>query len=103
MEYRFLWSSGLKVSSLAFGALTFGGTGAYAALGTTRDAEADRIVGIAIDGGVTLLDTSNSYSDGESEKILGNVIRGRRQQIVLAGKVSTRMGNGPNDVGLSRA
>ncbi|QGZ93653.1 aldo/keto reductase [Terricaulis silvestris] len=103
MEYAFLGGSGLTVSRLGFGGATFGGTAKYYAhIGTTGVEEATRIVGRCIDAGVTLFDTSNSYSDGDSELILGKALGARRKDVVLASKVSVRVGGGPNDVGLSR-
>ncbi|HLY58384.1 MAG TPA: aldo/keto reductase, partial [Stellaceae bacterium] len=105
MDYALLGSSGLAVSSLGFGAAGFAGTGEYFGhIGSTGLAEAERQVGLCLDAGINLFDTSNSYSGGESERILGQALGARRQDVVLCTKVAVRVGGkgGPNDVGLSR-
>ena len=102
MEYRHLGRSGLKVSVLALGTMTFGGTGDFAALGSTGVAAARRQIDIALDAGVNLIDTSDVYSNGLSEEILGEAVRGRRDQVLLTTKVRFAMGPGGNDEGLSR-
>ena len=97
MQYRQLGSSGLKVSAIGLGALAFG-DGADAA-------ETRRIVHRALDLGVNFVDTANIYSravHGISEQYLGAAIRGRRQDVLIATKVRHRMGDLPNDEGLSR-
>ncbi|MET0660259.1 MAG: aldo/keto reductase, partial [Steroidobacteraceae bacterium] len=102
MEYRLLGGSGLKVSAIGFGAMTFGGTAHFARVGTTRAEEAERIVGRALDGGITFFDTADAYSAGLSEEILGSALGSRRADAILATKVAVRNGAGPNDIGLSR-
>jgi aryl-alcohol dehydrogenase-like predicted oxidoreductase len=103
MEYRFLGASGLKVSALALGTGTFGGRGPlFNAWGETRADEARRLVDLCLEAGVNLFDTADVYSDGESERILGAAIAGRRSQVIVSTKVSLRTGQGPNDVGASR-
>ncbi len=102
MEYRQLGRSGLKVSALTLGTMTFGGKGKFAFVGNTDAAGAARIVDIALDAGVNLLDTSDIYSTGASEEFLGQAIRGKRDDVLLATKARFPMGPGPNDAGLSR-
>ena len=102
MEMRRLGSSGLQVSALGFGTMTFGGSGVQAAVGTTDVAEASRQIDLCLDAGVNLIDTADGYSGGRSEEILGQALKGRRDKIILATKVHSRMGPGPNDLGQSR-
>ncbi len=102
MDYRTLGASGLRVSVLAMGTMTFGGTGPFANVGTTGADEARRQVDMCLDAGVNLIDTADVYSGGLSEEIVGEVLRGRRDQVLLATKVRMGMGPGPNDAGLSR-
>jgi len=82
--------------------MTFGGTGAFADVGSTDTEEAERQVNMCLDAGVNLIDTADVYSSGLAEEILGQVLRGRRDQVLLATKVRMGMGRGPNDSGLSR-
>jgi aryl-alcohol dehydrogenase-like predicted oxidoreductase len=96
MEYRRLGSSGVKVSRLCLGAMMFG------KWGNTDHDECVRIVHNALDAGINFIDTSNNYSEGESERIVGAALQGRRDQVVLATKVWAPVGPGPNDRGLSR-
>ena len=103
MRYRTFGRTGLYVSELCFGAMTFGGKGYWQAIGQTAQDEADRLVGAALEGGVNFFDTDDVYSEGESERILGKALGARRKDVVLATKVRGRTGPGPNDVGLSRA
>ena len=102
MEYRRLGRSGLYVSSLTLGTMTFGGQGDFGMVGATDVAGARRQVDMCLDAGVNLFDTADIYSDGESEKILGEAISGRRDDLLLATKVRMPAGEGPNDTGLSR-
>lgn len=103
MEYRYLGRSGLKVSAVTMGTMTFGGGGAFAATGTTQLAEARRLIDLCIDAGVNLLDTANVYSQGLSEEIIGEALDGKRKgDVLIASKVRMRMGDGPNAEGLSR-
>ncbi|HVC25674.1 MAG TPA: aldo/keto reductase [Acidimicrobiales bacterium] len=102
MEYRQLGDSGLRVSALALGTMTFGGSGDFAVVGNTDVDEARRIVDRALDAGVNLIDTADIYSNGRSEEMVGEVLRGRRDRVVLATKARFAMGDGPNDAGLSR-
>jgi aryl-alcohol dehydrogenase-like predicted oxidoreductase len=102
MEYRTLGRSGLRVSVLTMGTMTFGGEGPFANVGTTGVDEAQRQVDMCLDAGINLIDTADVYSGGRSEEILGEVLRGRRDQVLVATKVRMGMGPGPNDAGLSR-
>ncbi|HEX5933608.1 MAG TPA: aldo/keto reductase [Pseudorhizobium sp.] len=103
MEYRNLGKSGLKVPLLSFGAGTFGGSGPlFSPWGTTDVEEARRLVDICLDAGVTLFDTADVYSDGASEEVLGQAIKGRREAVLVSTKASLPTGDGPNDRGSSR-
>ncbi|HZA45518.1 MAG TPA: aldo/keto reductase [Rubrobacter sp.] len=102
MEYRRLGHSGLYVSSLTLGTMTFGGRGGFSKVGDTGVAGAKRQIDMCLDAGVNLFDTANIYSGGQSEAILGEAISGRRDDLLLATKVRMSVGEGPNDTGLSR-
>ncbi len=94
MEYRRMGRSGLKVSSICLGTMTFGHG--------TDETEAKRIVDLAFDAGVNFFDTANSYGGGESEILLGKALTGRRREAIVATKFANPMGPGPNDSGMSR-
>lgn len=94
MEYRKLGNSGIKVSPICLGTMMFGER--------TDAAEAGRIVDSARTAGVNFIDTADVYAKGESERVVGKLIAGDREQWVLATKVGNAMGKGPNDAGLSR-
>jgi aryl-alcohol dehydrogenase-like predicted oxidoreductase len=102
MDYRQLGSSGLRVSALTLGTMTFGGTGNFAAVGSTDVAGATRQIDLCLDRGINFIDTANVYSAGQAEQILGAAIKGRRDSVLLATKARMPMGSGPNDAGLSR-
>lgn len=104
MDYRLLGRSGLKVSTLLLGTMTFGGEGAFAKTGNTDVTGARRQIDMAIDAGVNMLDTADIYSDGRCEAIIGEALdEGRRGRLLLASKVRFPTGDkGPNDRGLSR-
>ena len=102
MNTRFLGNTGVRVTELCFGAMTFGGRGYWKNVGQVEQKEADLLVGMALDGGINFFDTANVYSEGRSEEILGKALGSRRKDIVLATKVRGRVGPRPNDVGLSR-
>ncbi|MBN9420492.1 aldo/keto reductase [bacterium SCN 62-11] len=102
MRYRLFGRTGLYVSELCFGAMTFGGKGFYEPIGQTGQAEADRLVSVALESGINFFDTADVYSQGESEKVLGKALGSRRGEVVLATKVRGAMGSGPNQQGLSR-
>ncbi|HXO21105.1 MAG TPA: aldo/keto reductase [Thermoanaerobaculia bacterium] len=96
MEYRNLGRTGVKVSSLCLGTMMFG------AWGNPDHEESIRIIHRAMDAGINFIDTANTYSEGESEEIVGKALQGRREKAVLATKVWGPMGDGPNERGLSR-
>jgi aryl-alcohol dehydrogenase-like predicted oxidoreductase len=102
MKYKKLGRTGLLVSELCFGTMTFGGKGFWKAIGQLPQDAADDLVARVLDAGINFIDTANVYSEGESEKILGKALANRRKDIVLATKVLAPMGPGPNDTGLSR-
>jgi aryl-alcohol dehydrogenase-like predicted oxidoreductase len=102
MEYRQLGNSGLRVSALTLGTMTFGGRDNFAAVGSTDVAAATRQVDLCLDRGINFIDTANVYSGGLSEEIVGETLKGRRDRVVLATKARMPMGDGPNDAGLSR-
>ncbi|PZQ99851.1 MAG: aldo/keto reductase [Cereibacter sphaeroides] len=102
MEYRTLGRSGLKVSVLTMGTFTFGGVGPFGMVGKQGVPEARRLVDLCIDNGVNLFDTANMYSSGLSEQILGEVLEGRRERVLISSKARMPMGDGPNDQGVSR-
>jgi aryl-alcohol dehydrogenase-like predicted oxidoreductase len=102
MEYRALGRSGLRVSVLAMGTMTFGGRGNFKNVGNTDVVQARRQVDMCLEAGINLIDTADVYSGGHSEEILGEVLTGRRDEVLVASKVRMPMGSGPNDAGLSR-
>ena len=103
MEFRRLGASGFKVPVLSFGAATFGGKGEFfSAWGNTDVAEARRLVDICLDAGVSMFDTADIYSTGASESILGEAIKGRRDQVLISTKATFRFDDKPNSVGSSR-
>ncbi|MBJ6760755.1 aldo/keto reductase [Myxococcaceae bacterium JPH2] len=102
MNYRQLGRTGLYVSELCFGAMTFGGEGYWQAIGQQGQDEANKLVGKCLDAGVNFFDTADIYSFGASETILGKALGAKRSQVVLATKVRGRMSPGVNDIGLSR-
>ncbi len=103
MEYRRLGASGFTVPVLSFGTGTFGGRGElFAAWGSTDVAEATRLVDICLDAGLTMFDSADIYSGGAAEEILGEAIKGRRNQVIISTKATFRSGTGPNEVGSSR-
>ncbi len=106
MEYATLGNTGLLVSKLCFGTMTFGdGGGVFKAIGAVGQAEADELVKTSIDGGINFFDTADNYTEGESEKILGQSLKNlniARKDVVIATKVYSRVGAGRNDIGASR-
>jgi aryl-alcohol dehydrogenase-like predicted oxidoreductase len=103
MNYRELADTGVFVSELCLGTMTFGGRGQiWEVMGGLEQKGVDDLVGGALDAGINFVDTANVYSGGESETMLGKALGKRRHEIVLATKVRGRMGPGPNQVGLSR-
>src|ERR1700723_2633592 len=106
MEYATLGNTGLLVSRLCFGTMTFGdGRGLFKAISTVDQAEADELVKTSIDCGINFFDTADNYTEGESEKILGQSLKNlniARKDVVNATKVYSRVGRGRNDIGASR-
>src|SRR3984885_681502 len=105
MQYKTLGDTGLLVSTLCFGTMTFhGGTGLFRAIGTVDQAGADVLIKESIDSGINFFDTADVYSEGESEKTLGQSLKNLnvpRTQVVIATKAFGRTGPGRNDVGAS--
>jgi aryl-alcohol dehydrogenase-like predicted oxidoreductase len=102
MQYRQLGKSGLLVSELCLGTMSFGSAGSWANVGSLDETAATRLVDIALDAGVNFFDTADVYSFGQSEQLLGKALKGKRDRVVLATKVRGRMSTEINDVGLSR-
>lgn len=103
MEYRQLGQSGLMVSTMSLGTMTFGGKNKFAEVGTIGVDEAREIINIALDNGVNLIDTANIYSDGVSEEIIGQVLGGHRpNDVLISTKVRMPVANGVNNEGFSR-
>ena len=103
MEYRQLGRSGLKVPDFSLGTGTFGGRGEmFSKWGTTDVQEATRLVDVSLAAGLNFFDTADIYSAGASEEILGQAIKGRRDQVLVATKATFSTGSGPNDKGSSR-
>ncbi len=95
MEFRTLPKTGLKVSRLSFGTMTFGSQ--------TDEATARRIMDCCLDAGINFIDTANVYNRGAAETIVGKTLKGRRDKVILASKVRGKMGDAPDEEGLSRA
>ncbi len=105
MKYNLLGNTGLKVSELCLGTMTFGGKGYFAHIGKLGQQAADELVAKSIEGGINFIDTANVYSEGLSEEITGQAIRNlniHRDDLVIATKVRGRMHEGPNGSGLTR-
>jgi aryl-alcohol dehydrogenase-like predicted oxidoreductase len=104
MKYQQLGSTGVFVSRLCLGAMTFGGGSGslYEVIGALKQPEADSLVGASLDAGVNFFDTANVYGEGESEVMLGRALGNRRKDAVIGTKVYSRMGPGVNQVGSSR-
>src|SRR5271156_3573599 len=106
MRYRLFGRTGLYVSELCLGTMTFGGKGFWEVVGKLGAREVESIIGGALDAGVNFIDTADVYSEGESETLVGGALASLarpREQLVVATKVRGRTGPGPNQVGLSRA
>jgi aryl-alcohol dehydrogenase-like predicted oxidoreductase len=104
MQYRLLGRSGLKVSTITLGTMTFGGVERFAKVGNTDVKAARSIIDLCIEHGVNLIDTANIYSDGVSEEIIGTILDGKRPgNVLIASKARMPLGTGdPNDEGFSR-
>lgn len=106
MRYNRLGNTGLFVSELCFGTMTFGGSGNFAVMGSVQQAEADALLARALEGGVNFIDTADTYSEGNSERITGQALKNlgvRRDEIIVATKVFGDIGTGPNARGSSRS
>jgi aryl-alcohol dehydrogenase-like predicted oxidoreductase len=105
MQYNLLGNTGLKVSELCLGTMTFGGRGMWTNIGALPQDEVNGLVKTSIDAGINFIDTANVYSEGLSEKMTGQAVRDlglKRDDLVIATKVRGMMGTGPNSSGLSR-
>src|SRR6202789_4130722 len=103
MEYRLLGGSGLKVSVLTMGTMTFGGRGNFAKVGSSGLDEVRRLIDLVADAGVNVIDTADVYSGGGSEELIGEAMGGKRKPgMLIATKARFPTGEGPNDRGLSR-
>jgi len=103
MEYRQLGASGFRVPVLSLGTGTFGGTNDFfKGFGSSDQAEATRLVDVALDAGLNMFDSADIYSGGVAEQLLGAALAGRRQRAIISTKATFRFGTGPNDVGSSR-
>jgi aryl-alcohol dehydrogenase-like predicted oxidoreductase len=105
MKYNELGKTGVLVSELCLGTMTFGGRGYWTAVGQVPQDEVNEIVKLSVDSGINFIDTANAYSEGLSETMLGAALQQLgipRQQLFIATKVRLRMGPGANQVGLSR-
>jgi aryl-alcohol dehydrogenase-like predicted oxidoreductase len=106
MRNNLFGRTGLYVSELCLGAMTFGGRGIYQAIGQVGSQETESLIGTALDSGINFIDTADVYSDGDSELLVGGALKALnrpREQVVVATKVRGRVGPGVNQVGLSRA
>lgn len=102
MKYNLLGNTGVLISEIGLGAMTFGGGEQWGVFGSLGEKEASVLVGQALEAGVNFFDTSNIYAGGRSEEILGKALGKKRQDVIIATKVRGRTGSGPNDIGLSR-
>jgi aryl-alcohol dehydrogenase-like predicted oxidoreductase len=105
MKYNLLGNTGLKVSELCMGTMTFGGKERFQVIGNLAQGPVDELMKRAIDGGINFIDTANVYSEGMSEELTGQSIRNlglHRDDLILATKVRGKMGDQPNDSGLTR-
>ncbi len=105
MKYNLLGNTGLKVSELCLGTMTFGGRGMWTAIGTLPQEQVNVLVKQSVEGGINFIDTANVYSEGLSEQMTGQAIRDlglKRDDLVIATKVRGKMGEGPNSSGLTK-
>jgi len=106
MKYNFLGNTGLLVSEMCLGVMTFGGKGVWSLIGTQTQSDADKLIEVSIKNGNNVFDNSNNYSEGLSEQIMGTALKNLKvnpYEVVIATKVRLRVGRGVNQVGLSRA
>ncbi len=105
MKYNNLGNTGLLVSELCLGTMTFGGRGRFAPIGSVDQQAANELVAKSVEAGINFIDTANVYSEGWSEEITGQAIKDlklNRDELVIATKVRGKMGSGPNQIGLTR-
>lgn len=105
MKYKNLGNTGVLVSELCLGAMTFGGKGFWEAIGKQQQKEVNELIKLSIENGINFIDTANVYSEGVSELMLGKALQDlglNRQEVVIASKLRGRMGPGANQIGLSR-
>ena len=106
MKYKILGNTGLKVSELCLGTMTFGGgNGMWQAIGSLQQKEVDDLIKTSVDAGINFIDTANVYSEGISEMMTGKSIKNlglKREDLVVATKVRGKMSDNPNGTGLSR-
>src|SRR4051812_3618796 len=105
MKYNNFGNTGLLVSELCLGTMTFGGKGFWTSIGKLDQAPVDEIVKRSVEAGINFIDTANVYSEGLSEEMTGKSIRNlglNRNDLVIATKVRGRMGPGVNQTGLTR-
>lgn len=103
MEYRILGRSGLQVSALSFGTGTFGGNHPFfGKWGRSDLGEARRLVDVCLEAGVNLFDTADVYSGGQAEELLGQALKGRRDDVLISTKATFRFNTQANEVGHSR-
>jgi aryl-alcohol dehydrogenase-like predicted oxidoreductase len=105
MKFKQLGKTGVLVSELCLGTMTFGGKGYWKAIGQLPEDEVTQLLKTAIDQGINFFDTANAYSEGLAESLLGKALKNlgiSRQTVFIATKVRLRMGEGPNQVGLSK-
>src|ERR1035437_10243134 len=102
MNYRYLGNSGLLVSNICFGVMTFTGKNGWTHLATVEQDEADRLTNIAIEKGVNFFDTADIYSNGISEEMLGKALKVKRSSALIATKCGLKMNEGVNGDGHSR-
>ena len=105
MKYNLLGNTGLKVSELCLGTMTFGGKGYWKTIGQLDQQPVDELMKRAVEAGINFIDTANVYSEGLSEEMTGKAIRNlglNRDDLVIATKVRGKMGEGPNQIGLTR-
>jgi aryl-alcohol dehydrogenase-like predicted oxidoreductase len=105
MRYNKLGSTGLFVSELCFGTMTFGASGRYEFMGKVEQADADALLARAFESGINFLDTADTYSEGDAERIMGQALKNlgtKREEVIVATKVFGTMGPGPNQQGSSR-
>lgn len=100
--YKYLANTGVKLSCFGLGTMTFGGEGRWSNKGNINSSCAKRMIDICLDYGINFIDTADIYSNGMSEKMIGDIIAEKRKKVFLATKVRGKSGDGINDIGLSK-